>query len=328
MRAPEFWSRDDAVSRIAAAALAPIGLLYGASVAWRSRLARPYRPTARVVCVGNLTAGGTGKTPVAIAVAKALESRGLKAVFLSRGYGGREPGPLLVDPARHDASDVGDEPLLLARHAPVIVSRDRRAGAVLADKHGAEIIVMDDGHQNFSLEKDLSFVVIDAANPFDNGRMIPAGPLREPVAQGLARADAVVALGQGKPDLGAFGGAVLCASLQPDAGISLLRQRVLAFAGIGRPEKFFATLRTLGADLVDTRGYADHHAYSATELARLKSAALANEARLITTEKDHARMSPDEREGIDVLPVRVVFEDAAGLAGVLDRLNARRHILQ
>src|SRR5215467_2330961 len=197
MRPPDFWNQTDLLSRLSVAVLAPAGQLYGASVAWRARFASPLRTKAKVVCVGNLTAGGTGKTPVAITIATELRASGFNVWCLSRGYGGRLRGPVVVDIAHHSASETGDEPLLLARAAPTVVSRDRRAGALLAQQRGAEIIVMDDGHQNFDLAKDLSLVVVDARTPFGNGRMLPAGPLREPVEQGLGRADAVVLVGDG-----------------------------------------------------------------------------------------------------------------------------------
>jgi len=316
MRPPEFWSKDDGASRAIRALLAPVSWAYGASVRWKHDGAHPYRATAKVVCIGNLTAGGSGKTPIAIAVARALAAH--HPVILSRGYGGHTRGPVQVDLAHDTARDVGDEPLLLARAAPVIVARDRRAGAAFADAHGAGIIVMDDGHQNFHLAKDLSIVVIDAETGFGNGHVLPAGPLREPVAQGLARADAVVLVGDGAPDLGGFTGPILRARLEPDDGHELTGEKVVAFAGIGRPDKFFDTLRHLGAQLIETREYADHHAYTASEIARLK--AKARGARLVTTEKDYVRLTATEREGVEFLAVHARFDDAIALAHLLDRI--------
>src|SRR4051812_45303600 len=196
MRTPEFWRRRG----LAALLLAPLGLLYGASVAWKARHAKPYRARAKVICIGNLTAGGSGKTPVALAVAARLQARHRDIFFLTRGYGGAERGPVRVDP-EGDAARFGDEALLLARTAPTIMAGDRAAGAILAVAEGAGIIVMDDGHQNFSLAKNLSLVVVDGEYGFGNGLMIPAGPLRESVPQGLARADAVIVMGDGSPDL-------------------------------------------------------------------------------------------------------------------------------
>jgi len=321
MRAPEFWERDDRFSRILTAILTPIGWLYGASVAWRARNGRRFRAHAKVICVGNLTAGGSGKTPIAIAVAQALAAQGLKVMFLSRGYGGRARGPMLVDADMHDAADVGDEPLLLAAAAQVIVARDRHEGAEFADSFAPDVIVMDDGHQNFALEKDLSLVVIDAATGFGNGRMLPAGPLREPVAQGLKRADAVILVGDGTPRLGAWAGPMLRAHLEPRASETLKGRRVVAFAGIAQPAKFLASLAASGAEIVESVPFGDHHTYSAAQIARLKAKARANDAGLVTTEKDFVRLTKNEREGIDVLPIAARFDDPAALAALLDRLG-------
>jgi tetraacyldisaccharide 4'-kinase len=317
MRAPEFWAHDDWRARL----LAPLGWLYGASVAWKAAHATPFTPNAAVVCVGNLSVGGTGKTPVSIEIARLLIERGRKPFFLSRGYGGKLHGPLEVT-VDHYAAEVGDEPLLLAHTAPVIVSRDRRAGAILAVEHGADTIVMDDGHQNFTLAKDLSLVVVDGEVGFGNGRVIPAGPLREPVAQGLARADAVIVTGDGTPAFGDFAKPIMrthLTHLQSD----MAGRRIVAFAGIGRPDKFFQSLRTQGADLLDTRSYPDHHKYTAGEIARLRSKARAHNAELVTTEKDYVRLTPLEREGIRALPVRAIFDDPAPLERLLDRLPSR-----
>jgi len=314
MRAPDFWKHDDWRSRL----LAPLGWLYGASVAWKARDAAPYRPDVAVICVGNLSVGGTGKTPVAIEIARLLVERGRNPFFLTRGYGGKLPGPLEVT-ADHYAAEVGDEPLLLAQTAPVIVSRDRRAGAMLAVEHGADTIIMDDGHQNFALAKDLSLVVVDGEAGFGNGRVVPAGPLREPIVQGLARADVVIVTGDGAPALGDFSKPVLrthLTHLEPD----IAGRRIVAFAGIGRPDKFFQSLRAQGANLLDIKSYADHHTYTAGEIARLRSKARAHNAELVTTEKDYVRLTPLEREGIRALPVRATFDDVAVLERLLDSL--------
>lgn len=321
MRAPEFWEGSDYTSRLAAALLSPIGYLYGASVAWKRNNAQPFRPRAKVICVGNLSAGGTGKTPVAIAIAAMIARRGLKPMFLTRGYGGRENGPIFVNLAHDSAKQVGDEPLLLARAAPTIVARDRADGARLADEAQADFIVMDDGHQNFSLAKDLSLVVVDAATGFGNRHVLPAGPLREPVSQGLARADAVVLTGEGNPDLGAFTGTVARARFNPPSGMSFRGRRVVAFAGTGRPEKFFGTMKSLGAELIEASAFEDHHEYTASELARLKAKARGAEALLVTTEKDFVRLAPAEREGVTTLPITTAFEDTSAIEGLLDRVS-------
>ena len=317
MRAPEFWARDDWRARL----LAPLGWLYGASVDWKRRDASPYRSRAAVVCVGNLTVGGTGKTPVAIEIARALKARGRRPVFLSRGYGGRLRGPIEVHEG-NSAADVGDEPLLLAHTAPVVVARDRAQGANLAEQLG-DVIVMDDGHQNFALAKDLSLIVADAETGFGNGRVVPAGPLREPVAQGLARADAVILTGDGHVALEGFAKPVLRAHLVQH-GLDVAGRRVVAFAGIGRPDKFFHALEAQGAQLAATKSYADHHTYTQAELARLKSKARALDAALVTTEKDFVRLTAAERDGITPLPVRAAFDGPEQLERLLDRLPANR----
>lgn len=319
MRAPEFWHRTDVTARLEGLALAPLGWLYGASVARKAARAKPFRARAKVVCIGNLTVGGSGKTPIAIAVAQALAARQLRVAFLSRGYGGKIRAPSFVDLNMHTAADVGDEALMLATVAPAIVARDRAAGARLADEAGIDVLVMDDGHQNFTLAKDLSVVVVDARSGFGNGRVVPAGPLREPVAQGLKRADAVVMVGGEGPALDGVVKPVLRAEVKPTGAVDLAGRRVIAFAGIGAPQKFFATLRALGAEIVDARAYADHHAYSAAEIARLKARARDHGAVLITTEKDFVRLAPIHREGIDVLAVRAVFDDPAALMDLLER---------
>jgi tetraacyldisaccharide 4'-kinase len=323
MRAPEFWDEKDYTAKFAATLLSPIGWLYGATVAWKAQHAHPHRSTAKVVCVGNLSAGGTGKTPITIAIAHAFEERKRKTFILSRGYGGKMRGPAFVDLAHDTFEETGDEALLLAGAAPVIVARDRAAGAQLAEREYADVIVMDDGFQNFTLAKDYSIIVVDAQTGFGNGRVIPAGPLRENVAQGLARADAVILVGDGSPALPGFTGPVLRARLVPVDAAGLSGTRVLAFAGIGRPGKFFATLRSLGAQIVEAREYADHHAYTASEFARLHAKAKAAGADLVTTEKDFVRLTPAERQNVRFVPVRAVFDDPAALATLLDSIAPR-----
>jgi tetraacyldisaccharide 4'-kinase len=318
MRAPDFWARDDWRAR----ALSPLGWVYGTSVAWKALHAKPRRPKAAVICVGNLTAGGSGKTPVAIAVADMLRARGRTPFFLTRGYGGRLHGPILVDDD-NTVRDVGDEPLLLHRAGPVVVARDRSAGAQLAEAHGADVIVMDDGHQNFALTKDLSLVVVDGETGFGNGHVLPAGPLREPVSQGLSRADAVIVVGDGTPGLEGYSRPVLRAHLVQD-GPELPHRRLVAFAGIGRPEKFFQALEAGGAELAATKRYADHHLYTSSEIARLKSKARSCDALLVTTEKDFVRLTPAEREEIHAVPVRARFDERAEIERLLDSLPVTR----
>jgi tetraacyldisaccharide 4'-kinase len=269
-----------------------------------------------VICVGNLTAGGSGKTPVALASAALLQAKGRKVFFLTRGYCGSEAGPIEVKPGDR-AEQVGDEALLLSQIAPTIVAQDRAQGAALADARGADVIVMDDGHQNFSLIKDLSLVVVDGETGFGNRRMIPAGPLREGVRQGLKRADAVIVMGHGNPDLEGYQGPLLNARLVPE-GDALRGKRVFAFAGIGRPEKFVATLKTTGALVMGSQFFADHHPFQPGEIAALK--ARADGAQLVTTEKDFVRLKERDRAGMAVLNIQARFDDSAALEALLDRI--------
>jgi tetraacyldisaccharide 4'-kinase len=320
MRAPDFWYSDGLAARL----LAPLGVLYGRSVRARQARAHPFRAKASVLCVGNLTAGGTGKTPVAITLARMLATRGHKVVLLTRGYGGRLHGPIAVVPARHHAIDVGDEALLLAAVAPTIVARDRARGAELADSLGATVIVMDDGFQNFRLFKDVSFVVIDSESGFGNGRLIPAGPLREPVDHGLARADAVILTGKAAFELSSFDGPIIRAALRSTAPERFAGRSVFAMAGIGRPEKFFRMLEALGARVIGTRAFPDHHRYTLLEIEAVKRIAANAGALLVTTEKDFVRIEPNRREGMLAVPVHAVFADNPGLDTLLDRLARPR----
>jgi tetraacyldisaccharide 4'-kinase len=320
MRVPEFWSAPGVGSALARAALTPAGWAYGASVAYKAARARPYRSRAKIICVGNVTVGGTGKTPIAIAIARILMERGQKVVILTRGYGGRIRGPAIVHPSSDVAFDVSDEALVLAAAAPVVVSRDRAAGAKLAESLGADTIVMDDGHQNFTLAKDLSLVVIDAESGFGNHRVLPAGPLREPINRGLARADAIVAVGRMRLAIPDCGKPVLQAHIVPVDVLQLDGRPVIAFAGIGRPEKFFETLQKLGAELADMQSFPDHHIYTQTELEQLRRKARVVHAILVTTEKDFVRLPPCERQDIRYLPVRAAFEGRSALNTLLDRV--------
>ena len=324
MRAPDFWRKRTAAARL----LAPLGTLYGLSVALKARFAKPFDPGLPVICVGNLTAGGSGKTPIAIAIADMLRVKGHCPYFLTRGYGGSERGPALASRG-HSAAVMGDEALLLARTAPTIVAHDRAAGAKLAREKGATVLVMDDGHQNFSLRKTLSLVVVDAETGFGNGFQIPAGPLREPVGRGLARADAVVLVGSersedgraakraqdGTPGLEGFHGPVLCVRLKAETE-GLAGKPVFAFAGIGRPEKFVASLQETDAEVMGSCFFADHHPYSEDEIIQLK--AVAGDALLVTTEKDFVRLSTEQRQGIKVLKIAARFDDAGAIERLLD----------
>ena len=289
-----------------------------------------------VICIGNPTVGGAGKTPLALAVVRILAAAGETPVLLSRGYGGRLAGPIRVDPSRHRALDVGDEPLLLARAAPTIVARNRVKGAAVAVAVGASVIVMDDGFQNPSLRKDFSVLVIDARRGLGNGKVLPAGPLRAPLKAQLDRADALVLVGQSPAEPAIAGEArkrglpVLRARLEPDAGIAaeLARHRVLAFAGIGDPEKFFLALAEAGVAVAATRSFADHHRYSAADARGLCEEAQRDGLVMVTTEKDLARLQGDAEVAelaarARALPVTLVLDDEAAFARLL-REKVRR----
>ncbi|MEM8739919.1 MAG: tetraacyldisaccharide 4'-kinase [Pseudomonadota bacterium] len=326
MRAPAFWTTNGPLARL----LTPIGALYAAAT--RRRLRRKgERLSIPVVCVGNLTSGGTGKTPVVIALAELLAARDFTGVHIvSRGYGGRLIGPVRVDPARHSAEEVGDEPLLLAAFAPVWVGRDRAAAGSAAEAAGAQAVILDDGFQNPALIKDLSVVVVDAESGFGNGRCIPAGPLREPVAVGLGRADLVLCLGRAASRARFLQQAalpdrlpVLEAEIVPrETGMSWAGRRVVAFAGIGRPEKFFATLRNLGAELVGAHALADHQPIGRQLMARLEREARDKRAMLVTTDKDAVRL-PRAMHGTAIpVPVTLHVQDTARLEQILDKVFA------
>jgi tetraacyldisaccharide 4'-kinase len=318
MRAPGFWG---APPGLAARLLSPAGRLYAAATARRLARGPTFRPSIPVVCVGNLVAGGAGKTPVAISIARNIAAAGREPHFLSRGYGGWERGPKLVDPMRHTAAEVGDEPLLLAACAPTWVARDRAAAAQAAEQAGAKALILDDGHQNPAVAKTLSLVVVDGAFGFGNGLPIPAGPLRETIEAGLSRASAVVLMGEDRGGVARRAAPfcpVLIADLKPASGASdLAGCRVLGFAGIGRPEKFRDTLQQIGAEVVGWRAFPDHHPFSQGELNRLRREADALGAVLVTTAKDAVRLPRGWRDEVRVVNVQVQWDDPAGLAAIL-----------
>lgn len=325
MHPPEFWYSPESEEGLLPVLLAPLGALYAAGGQLRRACTKPKSSPMPVICVGNLTAGGTGKTPVALAIAAKLAARGQSPVFLTRGYGGRAKGPLFVHPIHHMASEVGDEALLLARKAPTILARRRSEAIGLAPPNG--IIVMDDGFQNPTLAKDLSFLIIDGEKGLGNGRVIPAGPLRESASDGLARADALVVAGKGElpASVARIWGAkpVLRFRLvvEQSACEALAGRKLVAFAGIGRPDKFFKSLTELGAVVTATQSFADHHVYSEHELAELKAKAAAERAMLVTTEKDWVRLPANWRENVTAVPVTAIFEQPTALDALLDRIT-------
>jgi len=317
MHSPRFWQEGG----WQAAALAPLGWLWGAGGRLRWALVRPYHAGIPVICVGNLVVGGTGKTPITIAIAEYLRGQGLAPHLLSRGYGGSAKGPMRVDPARHDARQVGDEALLLAAHGPTWVGADRARSARAAAAAGAGCLLLDDGLQNPTLAKDLSLVVVDGGQGFGNGRLVPAGPLREPVGAGLKRASAVLLIGRDEAGVaGRLPPELPClrARLAPGPELDRLQgHRVLAFAGIGRPEKFFTTLKEAGLEVARAKGFPDHHPYREAELRALSAEAAAAKARLVTTEKDAMRLPPAWRAEVKTVPVHVEWEDPPAFEALL-----------
>ena len=321
MKNPDFWYQPPG---LAARLLAPIGSLYGAATARRLARGTPERLAVPVIGVGNLVAGGAGKTPLVQALVQLCKARGRRPAVISRGHGGYDKGPTRVDQTVMLAEQVGDEPLMLAEECPVYVARDRRAAARLAIAEGADVLLLDDGHQDPALARDLSLIAIDGAAGFGNGLMIPAGPLREPVAVGLARADAVVLYtDDGVPAEPLPGGkAVIEARLVMDIEmLPMIRDRELyAFAGIGRPSKFFSMLERNGAKLVAQESFPDHHDYKPEEIDRLVTSAHAAGASLVTTEKDWTRLSRFNRAHVRSVPVRFHAEPHDALDRLLDPL--------
>jgi len=341
MRAPEFWNHK--YGREAApfirTVLSPFGWVYGKVTARRIATTISYDPEIPVICVGNASVGGVGKTPITAYLLESLTRMGIKAVALTRGYGGREKGPILVK-TKHTFKDIGDEPMLLARKGPVWVSAGRDDGARAAvgalvgfNKTGAEVIIMDDGHQNPLVKKTLSLLVVDAEIGFGNERVFPAGPLREPLEAALSRADAVILM---KPTADYEVSADLMTQLKPlpvvaahlvpyaqlPQGENGKNAKLYAFAGIGRPNKFFDALIRAGADLAESQPYPNHYAYKDTDMKNLIDLAREDEATLITTEKDYVRIPKGFQKHVAVWPVSVQFEDELTLRRILHPIIA------
>jgi len=323
MREPRFWSREvDPKSREAAPLLrfllTPLSWIYAGVTRRRLRMANPAEVSATVICVGNLTAGGVGKSPVISAMRSMLETRqGLRIATLSRGYKGKLKGPLRVDPKRHTAADVGDEPLMLASDGEAWIGADRAKAGEAMSADGVDVILMDDGHQNPGLKKDGSYIVVDSKAGFGNGFVIPKGPLREPIREGLLRADGIIVLGTSEPP-----------AILAGCGLPIITGKIearepphgpyVAFAGIGRPEKFFETLAHQKVDVRDAVPFPDHHPFSEGDMRYLRRLAADHNAGLITTEKDYARLPHAWRDGLVTLPIDVKFDRREALDKMLE----------
>lgn len=312
MKTPKYWQSNSFLSKL----LAPLGWIYGTLTQLRLKYHKALKVKIPVICVGNITAGGTGKTPVAIALAKMLETEMFHPFFVSRGYGGKLQN-VVVNHKKHTAHEVGDEPLLLAQQAPVVVNANRHQGAELAIQEGADIIIMDDGFQNPILAKDLSFLVFDGNYGIGNGKIIPAGPLRETFANGIKRADALIILGKDKHNLAERSNLPVFFGHTEAIQTTISHPRILAFAGIGHPQKFYHTLSIHGFDVVKTVDFPDHHFYSKDELENLVATAQKLDAEIYTTGKDFVKIPASMRKYINVLEIAVVWDEPEKLTAFI-----------
>lgn len=302
MKTPKYWQSDSLISKL----LTPLGKLYGLATKLRIKLKKPQKAEIPVICIGNITAGGTGKTPVSISVAKMLTTDIYHPIFVTRGYGGKLQN-VLVNNKKHTAQDVGDEPLLLAEQAPVVVNADRYAGAQLAIKEGADVIIMDDGFQNPGLYKNLSFLVFDGHFGIGNGKIIPAGPLRETFENGIKRADALIILGKDKHNLAERTKLPVFYGHTETAQTALNQENVVAFAGIGQPQKFYHTLSQQGFNVIETFDFPDHHYYTKDEIEKILQKAKELQAEVYTTSKDFVKIPAIYHKSINVLEIAVVW---------------------
>lgn len=312
MKTPKYWQANSFISKL----LAPFGWIYGVLTQLRLKVHKAPKVSVPVICVGNITAGGTGKTPVAIALAKMMETEMYHPFFVSRGYGGKLQN-VVVNHKKHSAREVGDEPLLLAKQAPVVVNADRYQGAQLAIIEGADVVIMDDGFQNPSLAKDLSFLVFDGHYGIGNGKIIPAGPLRETLADGVKRADALIILGKDKHHLAERSNLPVFFGHTEAVQTTITQPNILAFAGIGHPQKFYHTLTMQGFNVVKTVDFPDHHFYSKAELEKLVAIAHDLGVEIYTTGKDFVKIPPSMQKYINVLDIAVVWDEPEKLVSFI-----------
>ena len=303
IRAPWFWQEQSLAARTITTGLTPVSMIYDAAQRARWKLTTPKAAPVPVICIGNATLGGVGKTPFAIALANQL-AKSARCHFLTRGYGGALNGPILVDPDKHGVVEVGDEALLLTAHGPVWVSKDRPNGANAAAENGADLIIMDDGFQNPTIEKAVSILLIDAENTGGSNKVFPAGPFREPLTRAQSRADIIVYVGDS--EISALDAAKkddrdFAAWLEPAVGLT--PRRVIAFSGIGRPEKFYQSLEGAGFDIAARTSFPDHHQFRDMELSALKKLSEKQDAPLITTQKDYVRLPDEFRKNVLTFPV-------------------------
>ena len=309
MKAPQFWYEPNTWK---AKFLYPLGYFYNLLTLLRGKLAKPQSYSCLTICIGNLNVGGTGKTPTTIALAQHFLKKGLQVHIVSRGYKGKFQGTFLVDPQKHKSDEVGDEPLLMSEFTSVWVSNKRKNGIAAAENAGAQIVLLDDGFQDPSFHKDFSLIVVDGEKGFGNKKCMPAGPLRENIVQGFKRADALVIVGQRIYKFDTFPThlKIIHSTLKPiETGMNWKEGKYLAFAGIADPSKFFKTLRSLGANLIDCVALSDHQNLDGQVLKRLERKANSAHAQLVTTEKDAVRLSNTYRKKVLSLPVRIEFDD-------------------
>jgi tetraacyldisaccharide 4'-kinase len=309
MKAPQFWYEPNTWK---AKFLYPLGYFYNLLTLLRGKLAKPQSYSCLTICIGNLNVGGTGKTPTTIALAQHFLKKGLQVHVVSRGYKGKFQGTFLVDPQKHKSDEVGDEPLLMSEFTSVWVSNKRKNGIAAAENAGAQIVLLDDGFQDPSFHKDFSLIVVDGEKGFGNKKCMPAGPLRENIVQGFKRADALVIVGQRIYKFDTFPThlKIIHSKLKPiETGMNWKEGKYLAFAGIADPSKFFKTLRSLGANLIDCVALSDHQNLDGQVLKRLERKANSAHAQLVTTEKDAVRLSNTYRKKVLSLPVRIEFDD-------------------